>query len=228
MHTEPSPELQPAIPAEPVILEDPLGYLPCSTIDTYEKGQAIYTHGQPSTRIYLVLKGKVKILRGAGDARAVVDVYSPDDLFGESALAGDTHRSEEAVALEQTEIMSWSRQEIEDGTLLRPQLAIALLQLIVRRSLEFADRIESFSVESIEQRLVRTLVRFAERFGSEIEDGTVTMGALTHQFLSQYVGTSREVVTQYMNRLRRDGYLEYSRGGISLQPHALNAWRAIH
>lgn len=227
MLTQPSPELRPPKSAKPVTLEDPLDYLPFSAIDSYEKGQTIYTHGQPSTRIYLVVKGKVKILRGDSSARAVVDVYRSDDLFGESALTGDAHRDEEAVALERTEIMSWSRQEIEDSTLLRPQLAIALLQLMVRRSVEFGDRIASFSVESIERRLMRTLVRFAGRFGKEIEDGTVTMGALTHLFLSQYVGTSREMVTQYMNRLRREGYLDYSRDEISLQPHALTAWRTI-
>ena len=39
---------------------------------------------------------------------------------------------------------------------------------------------------------------------------------LTHELLSQYVGTSREVVTQYMNQFRRQGYLRYSRKSIIL------------
>jgi len=108
---------------------------------------------------------------------------------------------------------------------LMPRLAIALLQLVVRRSLEFAERIERFSVESIERRLARTLVRFAGRFGSEAGDGTLTMDAFTHEVLSQYVGTSREIVTHYMSQFRREGYVQYSRRVIALQQRALIEWQ---
>jgi hypothetical protein len=46
----------------------------------------------------------------------------------------------------------------------------------------------------------------------------------THELLSQYVGTSREIITLYMNQFRRDGYLDYSRQGILLHGDALRAW----
>jgi len=42
-------------------LEDPLAHLPCSTIVDYRKGQMIYNQDQPSTNIYLVIDGKVKV-----------------------------------------------------------------------------------------------------------------------------------------------------------------------
>ena len=42
----------------------------------------------------------------------------------------------------------------------------------------------------------------------------------THELLSQYVGTSREIVTHYMNQFRRQGYLRYSRKGILLHRDA--------
>jgi hypothetical protein len=48
------------------------------------------------------------------------------------------------------------------------------------------------------------------------EDGSVRMMPFTHALLSQYVGTSREIVTHYMNRFRKQGYMNYSRQGISL------------
>ena len=44
-------------------LEDPLAHLPCSSIVEYRKGQMIYNQDQPSTSIYLVIGGKVKVLR---------------------------------------------------------------------------------------------------------------------------------------------------------------------
>ena len=54
-------------------LEDPLAHLPCSTIVEYKKGQTIYSHDQPSTNLYLVIEGKVKVSRmGPNDAAVYV------------------------------------------------------------------------------------------------------------------------------------------------------------
>ena len=56
------------------------------------------------------------------------------------------------------------------------------------------------------------------------EDGSVHMAPFTHELLSQYVGTSREIVTHYMNQFRRQGYLRYSRKGILLYRDAMKDW----
>jgi len=215
----------PATVAPQRALEDPLAHLPCSTILEYKKGQVIYNQDQPSTSIYLVIDGKVKVCRLADDGRqVVVDIYQPDEFFGESAFLGLAQRSEISVALENTKVMTWTTAEIEDITMKRPKLAIALLQLLVQRSMDFGYRIESFSVDNIARRLARTLIRFSERLGSNNDDGSIQMIPFTHELLSQYVGTSREIVTHYMNQFRRQGYLRYSRKGIMLYRDALREW----
>jgi CRP/FNR family cyclic AMP-dependent transcriptional regulator len=207
------------------LLEDPLAYLPCSTIVEYSRGQLIYGRSQTSNNIYLVIDGKVKVCRSADDGRqVVVDIYQPDEFFGECGFLGEKHRVEEAVALDATKVMTWSTAEIEELVVRRPRLGIALVQLLVRRSMDFGARIESFSIDNIGRRLVRSLVRFSERLGKETGDGSVEMMPFTHELLSQYVGTSREIVTHYMNQLRRQGYLRYSRKGITLNREALRDW----
>src|SRR5450432_3521720 len=97
-------------------LEDPLAHLPCSTIVDYRKGQMIYNQDQPSTNIYLVIDGKVKVSRLADDGhQVVVDIYQPDEFFGESAFLNLAHRSEQATALENTKLMTWTTAEIEEN-----------------------------------------------------------------------------------------------------------------
>jgi CRP/FNR family cyclic AMP-dependent transcriptional regulator len=213
---------------KPLTQEDPLAYLPCTPISEFNTGHIIYSQSQPATRIYLVVEGKVKVSRQAGGSEVVVDVYQTDEFFGEAALAGSARRDELAVALEHTKVMSWSSKEIEDTAAARPRLAMALLQLMVRRSVDFGARIESFSVETITRRLMRALIVFANRFGHEESDGTIKMTAFTHELLSQYVGTTREIVTHHMSQFRRDGYVEYSRSGISLHRSALSDWQRPH
>ena len=72
---------------------------------------------------------------------------------------------------------------------------------------------------------MRALLRFGARFGHEESDGTIKMTAFTHELLSQYVGTTREIVTHHMSQFRRDGYVEYSRSGISLHQRAISDWQ---
>ena len=206
-------------------LEDPLALLPCSGIAQFKKGQLIYNQDQPSTSIYLVIEGKVKVSRRGDDGRqVVVDIYQPDEFFGESALLNLPRRCEQAAAFENTRLMAWSTAEIEDMVAKRPRLAVALLQILTKRSIDFTERIESLSVDNIARRLARSLIRFADREGTRGDNGSARMAPLTHELLAQYVGTSREIVTHYMNRFRKEGYLEYSRRGIVLDHHALGEW----
>lgn len=206
-------------------LEDPLAHLPCSSIMEYRRGQTIYSQDQPSTAIYLVIGGRIKVSRVASDGRqVVVDIYQPDEFFGESAFLGLAHRSEQAVTLENSKLMAWTTAEIEDIIVKRPRLAVALVQIFVQRTMDFASRIESFSADNIAQRLARSLIRFSERLGTREDNGSSRMTPFTHELLSQYVGTSREIVTHYMNQFRQQGYIQYSRKGIVVYHSALDEW----
>jgi CRP/FNR family transcriptional regulator len=120
-----------------------------------------------------------------------------------------------------SKVMAWAVSDIEDLVTKRPRLAVALLQILAQRNAQSALRIESFAIDSVEQRLARSLLRFSERLGTLEEDGTERMLPLTHSLLSQYVGTSREIVTHYMARFRKQGYVNYSRDGILLCRSAL-------
>ncbi|HXM40840.1 MAG TPA: Crp/Fnr family transcriptional regulator [Bryobacteraceae bacterium] len=211
--------------AAPNTLEDPLAHLPYSRIVEYKKSQLIYHQDQPSTSIYLVIGGRVKVARLADDGRqTIVDIYRTDDFFGESALLGLPRRPEQATALESARLMAWTAEQIDGIAQTRPRLAIALLQILVQRSLEYGHRIESFTLDNTGRRLARMLIRFSQRVGAPEPDGSRKIEPLTHELLAQYVGTSREIVTHYMNAFRRQGYLRYSRQGIVLYREAFDEW----
>jgi len=206
-------------------LEDPLAELPRSAIQEYRKGQIIYNHDQPCNTLYVVIQGKVKISRLAdGGRQVIVGIYQEDDFFGESAFLNLSCWLEQVAALDKTRVMAWTTTEIEDMVAKRPRLAVALVQILVQRTLDFTQRIEAFSVDTIARRLARLLISLSERMGTPQEDGSVDLMPFTHETLSQHVGTSREIVTHYMNQLRRQGYLRYSRKSLALYPGALREW----
>lgn len=205
-------------------LVDALAHLPISGTTERDKGQLIYGRGDSSSNLYLVMAGKVGISQIADDGSEVLlEIVARDELFGESAFLGGSHRSEQAAVIENARLMTWAISDMEDLVMKRPRLAMALLQILTKRNIEFTRRIESLSGDSIERRLALSLIRFSERLGTLEDDGSVRMMAFTHELLSHYVGTSRERITQHMNRFRKQGYLSYSRREILLHRDVLKA-----
>src|SRR5712692_4591248 len=91
------------------ILED----LPRSTIVKYQKDQVIYDEHAPASHLYLVIEGRVKVLRTGAEGRQILlDVYHAEELFGESALLNLPRRAELAIALEPVKLMAWTPSEI--------------------------------------------------------------------------------------------------------------------
>jgi CRP-like cAMP-binding protein len=66
------------------------------------------------------------------------------------------------------------------------------------------------------ERVALALVQLSEQLGTKEDDGSMRMAGLTHHTLAEYVGTSREIVTYQLNRLRRLGLLKYSRKHIDV------------
>ena len=205
-------------------IEDVLEYLPMSRITEYGAGQIIYGPERPSSSIYLVVAGKVRLSQFAADGTEVLlDIIRPDEIFGESSFLDYRGRCERAIAAEPSTVMAWAVSDMEKLVTTRPRLAVALLQVFAQRNAQAALRIESFATDNIEQRLARSLLRFSERLGTLGEDGAERMMPLTHALLSQYVGTSREIVTHYMTRFRKQGHVRYSRDGIVVYRNTLKS-----
>src|SRR5260370_36912159 len=210
-------------------LEDPLAYLPCSHVAEYRKSRGLYNQNEPSTSIYLVLEGKVKVFRLTEEGHHVlVNICQTDEFFGESAFlhfplrAGP--RPEHAMALENTKLMTWTASEVEEVVMRQPRLGVALVQMLAQRTMEFTRRIESFSADYVARRLALCLISLSERMGTPAEDGSVRMPPITPELLSEHIGTTLEIVSHRMMQFRKHGYLQYSREGIVLYRDVFNEW----
>lgn len=216
------PQIELTLPKERLdILED----LPRSAIRTYRQGEAIYDSERPATHLYLVIEGRVKVLRTNVDGRDVLlDVYNAEELFGESVLLNLPNRTEFAIALEPVRLMAWTLDELYNIIQTRPRLGTALSQMLAQRLSDCQRRVESLAMDSADRRLARTLIYLADRLSQSSEDGSVRISGLKHKLLSDYVVTSRANVTHWMNCFRRQGFLQCSRDYLLLYPDALQRW----
>src|SRR5260221_5428000 len=136
------------VPSVDSFLEDPRAYLPRSPVLEFQTGQLIYGLAQPAPGLYLVIDGRITVCHSEDNGRpVVVDIYQEGEFFGESALLRIPHTQEQAVALGNSKVMMWSTAPIENVVLLRPQLAVALLQVLALRLLDFKSRLHSLASE---------------------------------------------------------------------------------
>ncbi len=202
--------------------EDPLTYLPRKPVQEFAKRRVIYDQHQPPDSLYVVILGRVKITTTADDGFETIGrIVSAEGLFGESALVGAPNRMESAVALDNVSVMSWTRHEIEQHIEREPRLGIALSQYLVRQCIELQDRIESMAMHKTPERVTLALIQLAGSLGTPMADGSTRIASLTHHTLAEYVGTSREIITFQMNRLRRLGMIRYSRKSIDIYVNAM-------
>lgn len=203
--------------------EDPLVLLPRRRPERFGRDAVIYRPNDVADSLLLVVDGAVKISRISASGReTILEVEPQESFFGSSCLCGDSHRGEQATALEDTSVMEWSVTELRVLMARMPELGPALMRVLAQKLTAAEDRVEIFATDQIPRRLVKALLRFGERLGERADAGSqVHVMALTHELLAKHVGTSREIVTQHMSRLRGKGLVEYSRAGLDFDPKRL-------
>ena len=75
--------------------------------------------------------------------------------------------------------------------------------------------------QSVEWRVIETLVELAGTFGAQCPHGFSLEIRLTQQDIADFVGASRQVVSSILSDLRRRGLLDYTRDMICINDSAL-------
>jgi CRP/FNR family cyclic AMP-dependent transcriptional regulator len=202
--------------------QDPLDFLPRKRVQDFARGRLIYGVDKSSRDLYVVILGRVKVSTSADDGcQTVSRMVRAEGFFGEPCLVGPMDRRESATALDNVTLMSWSREEVELQIEREPRLGIALSQYMVKECLELQDRIESMATHKTPERVMLALLQLATDLGTPTPDGATRVASLTHHTIAEFVGTSREIVTFQMNRLRRLGLCRYSRKFIDVYTPAM-------
>lgn len=100
----------------------------------FEPGQIIVTQGTPGQAFYLILRGRVEILRDGTSLGAL----GPGDFFGEMSLLDQAPRSATIRAIDHATCLMLSSWDFKSLLELHPAIAIRLLEVLSRR-LRVAD-----------------------------------------------------------------------------------------
>lgn len=167
--------------------------IPHLTERRFKPRQVIFATGDPAERVYLILKGRVKIYQVADNGKEIIlDVAGKGDVVGDMAIVEDGERTATAQAIDETIAVSISWEDFSHLLQQSPRLGMAMMELMARRLAGMQRTFMNIVSKPVSARLADTLLARAE-------NGVIRLG-LTHQELAQTIGTSRETVTALLSR----------------------------
>jgi len=185
---------------------------------TLERGASLFTEGDPPAGVFLIVEGRIKLLRssshgreqilheeGAGATLAEVPVFDGRGYVGS------------AIAVEEAVVFFVPRSPLLKALKRCPGSALEVIHILALRVRTLAGVVEDLSLRGVRERLAAYLCREAARAGGE----TVEL-RVTRDELATHVGTVREQASRALSELKAAGLIDVKgRRIVIVQPDAL-------
>jgi CRP-like cAMP-binding protein len=172
----------------------------------YARNTTIVEEGLPGDYMYVIREGRVKVTKLSDEGREkILNFLDEGGFFGEMALLDRAPRIASVKTLKPVRLLALSRTDFLNALRTSPDLAMAVIQELVRRLREVDEQASSLSFQRVKERTKGLLRRLAQESPDDPERRTTA--ALTHQQIADMIGTSRETVTRVVKELKLDGWL---------------------
>ena len=190
------------------------------TLVKYRIKGTIFRQGEPADTLFYVQDGKVKLSVVSQQGKeAVIAILGSGDFFGEGCLAGQPLRMATASALTACTIMRMDKAEVIRVLHEEPSFSEMFVTHLLSRNIKFEGDLVDQLFNSSEKRLARVLLLLAN-FGKPGQP-EVVIPRISQETLAEIVGTTRSRVSFFMNKFRRLGLVDYTRGSLEVHSSLL-------
>ena len=184
----------------------------------YKKGDFIYFKEDICKTIYLVTKGKVKIVSYTSDGEEVVkSVLSKGEIFGEKALLGEDQHDDFALAASGTKVCQVKLDDMHDLMRRHQKINLHVYKIIGLRLKKLERKLQAMLFKDVRTRLIEFIKDLSEERGVKKEDGIYVEHPFTQKDIADLIGSRRETVTSTLIELKNEGRIEYTRNSFTFK-----------
>jgi CRP/FNR family transcriptional regulator, nitrogen oxide reductase regulator len=186
--------------------------------------QVLFAQGAPADAVYLVLRGRVKLLETAADGQVVVlRLEGPGELLGLlAALGAGQAYPVTAEASGPGAVARWAGRDWRAVMQRHPALALAVLPVVLARLRAAQDQLRELATERVERRVARVVLRLVRQTGERTPEGVKVDLSLTRQELAEMAGTTLFTVSRLLRQWAAQGVLRLQRRQLLItRGHAL-------
>lgn len=174
----------------------------------FPRGHTVFVEGEPGDRLYIVISGKVKIVRSAPDGREnLLTILGPSDMFGELAIFDPGPRTSSVTTVTQVRAVSMDREALRAWIAGRPEIAEQLLRVLARRLRRTNDNLGDLIFTDVPGRVAKQLLQLVRRFGAQEGNALRVTHDLTQEEIAQLIGASRETVNKALADFSQRGWI---------------------
>src|SRR5215210_636032 len=174
-------------------------------------GEVFYTPRQPDGKLFILIKGRVRIYKMEAAREFTLEVVDAGTVFGEVAFTTNRLRESYAEATEPSVVFAMERAAVERLILEKPQIGIRMISLLSERLHYYETRMEDVTLKEVPARLASLILFLIESEGVQIPGEISIPTRYTHEHLGTMIGANREAVTRAFGRLQDEGALQIRR-----------------
>jgi len=188
-------------------------------------GAEVFRQGEPARSFFVLLGGRVRVSKLTPEGQQMTVRYiGPGESFGCVAVCGGADYPASAAAVEESEILAWTRARTQELAGRHPRVALNVIRVMGGRIDDMQTRLGEVTHERVERRVARALTRLAAQAGRRDAEGVVIDFPLSRQDLAEYAGTTLATVSRTLSRWEGDGIVALGRRRVVVRrPHALVA-----
>ncbi|MFN9711161.1 MAG: response regulator [Bacteroidota bacterium] len=182
-------------------------------INKYKKKQIIYSEGNHPSRLFYILKGKVKTFKSNDDGKELtIGLYNEGDFIGYLPLIENETYKETAEALDETELAVIPRTDFEELLNSNKEVTKKIIKLLAKNILEKENQLLGLAYNSLRKRVAEALITLMKKY--KTPDKEVFSIHISREDLANIAATATESLIRTLSDFRSEKLIEIKNGDI--------------
>lgn len=183
-----------------------------SRLRVFRRGQVVFTRGDPSDTLFVVISGRVKVVvRSADGGELTLTIIQPGGVFGELGVADGGPRSADADALDECQLLLVPLETVQGICAREPPVVQALLNSTTATLRRLTEAASDLVFLDLPRRVAKVLLSLP-RGG----DGVIRP-ALSQEELAHQAGGTRQSINATLRGFERRGWIEVHDRAVTIR-----------
>jgi CRP/FNR family transcriptional regulator len=177
------------------------------------KGETIFLDDDQSQLMYIILKGRVKVVEITKDGQERVMAFRHrGDYFGEMGLLDGKTDSATIIAMEPCKMLLVTKRLFDEFFLQNNKALLGIIALLFKRLRESWVFHNIIGLKDAESKIRATLARYGKTLGVQDSSGVIINSTFSHQSIADRIQITRETATRALNRMKDQKEIEILAG----------------
>jgi CRP/FNR family cyclic AMP-dependent transcriptional regulator len=183
-----------------------------SRLRVFRRGQVVFTRGDPSDALFVVISGRVKVVvRSADGGELTLTIIQPGGVFGELGIADGGPRSADADALDECQLLLVPLETVQGICAREPPVVQALLNSTTATLRRLTEAASDLVFLDLPRRVAKVLLSLPRG-----DDGVIRP-ALSQEELAHQAGGTRQSINATLRGFERRGWIEVHDRAVTIR-----------